>query len=231
MIISKALRQLTGTDRIVFLFYAFLTNGLIISRLWKWKNRCSFVLMMFFYLTLYYPQSLNIMRQYVAVAVVFWAFDFVFEKKYKRYIVMVLIAACFHASSLLAIVFFPIHYYMTNRNLIKKISFSFSILILLLFVAMPLQSMFYKYAGYFKNSTFDLSAFTVLRTLLFLTYILLRINGKTYVTDEKELLFNDYVSAMYGISILTSFLGSFYDQMGRIGLCFAILGIPYEHSC
>ena len=227
MYISRALMKITGTDRIVFLFYAFLTNSLIFARLWKWRDKCSFSLMTFFYLTLYFPQSLNIMRQYVAAAFIFWAFDLVFENKYKRYVLIVLIASCFHTSALIAFVFLPVHYFMSNRNSIKKLIFLLLLVITAIFVTVPLRSIIYEYAGYFENPSLDISIFTLLRTFLFLSFVVLRKSGKTYAKDDKERFFNDYVSIMYGISIVTSFLGSFYDQMGRIGLSFSMMGIPF----
>lgn len=64
--------------------------------------------MLIYYLMLY-NYSLNIIRQCIAVSIVFYAITLLFEKKYKRYFVFTLIAIGFHTSAIIALVFLPMY--------------------------------------------------------------------------------------------------------------------------
>lgn len=228
MYFSKVLMRFTGNDRIVFLFFSFLTNSLIIGRLWKWRDKGSFALMVFLYLNIFFPESLNIMRQFVACAIIFWAFDYVIEKKYKKFILCVMIATCFHISSLVAFSFYPIHYWLTNKNTVKKFVFSLLVFVSFVFAVIALRATAIEYAIYFESGIFDLGMITLARMLLFLSYIIIRMSGGNYTMNKNEELLIDYVTILYGIGIGTMIIGSFYDQMNRVGLSFLLLGIPFE---
>lgn len=70
----------SGNTTCLLLLYAAVTNALILYRLWDFRKDCSYSYMAFLYITLHYMNTLNIMRQYIAIAIVFFATRFL-EKK------------------------------------------------------------------------------------------------------------------------------------------------------
>lgn len=57
----------------------------------------------FVFCVAYYTTSFNITKQFVAVAIVFWAIHFLFNNQFFPFLVSIVIAAGFHTSALLAI--------------------------------------------------------------------------------------------------------------------------------
>lgn len=62
--------------------------------------------MVLYYLTLY-NVSLNLMRQLIGVAFVFWATSFLFEKRYKEYFIVLVAGFGFHSSAIIGFAFLP----------------------------------------------------------------------------------------------------------------------------
>lgn len=67
--------------------------------------------MLLYYLCLY-NASLNIMRQNIAVAIAFYAFTYVWDKKYKEYIALMIMAFLVHSSAIVGIVPFLMYIFM-----------------------------------------------------------------------------------------------------------------------
>lgn len=66
------------------------------------------VSMALYYLALY-NISLNIMRQCIAVSIVFWATSYLFEEKYAKFAVIVLLGVGFHSSAIMGFLFWPMY--------------------------------------------------------------------------------------------------------------------------
>lgn len=58
----------------------------------------------FTFLCLFYASSFNVTREYIAVAIIFWGLQFVYNGRFFPFIITVIIAFSFHRSALLAIV-------------------------------------------------------------------------------------------------------------------------------
>lgn len=64
--------------------------------------------MLIYYLMLY-NYSLNLVRQCIAVSVVFYAVTFLFTKEYKKFGLVCLVAVLFHTSAIIAFAFLPMY--------------------------------------------------------------------------------------------------------------------------
>lgn len=64
--------------------------------------------MMVYYLLLY-NYSLNLVRQCIAISVVFYAVTFLFTKEYKKFCIICAIAVLFHTSAIVGFVFLPMY--------------------------------------------------------------------------------------------------------------------------
>ena len=67
------------------------------------------------FLLYYYIPSLNIMRQMLAAAIMFYSFSFLLEKKYTKYTIGVVIAALFHSSGLFGLIYLFIYKYLKGK--------------------------------------------------------------------------------------------------------------------
>lgn len=98
--------------QIHFLLLAGLTFFFIIKSLNLYDKK-HIIFCIFLYLFAgFYIDSLNIVRQALAIAIFFYAGKFVEQAKLYRYVLWVIIASCFHLSAILLIPF----YYVLNRQ-------------------------------------------------------------------------------------------------------------------
>lgn len=91
-------------------FFLFAIELLIISMLYVSAARfCKgrTWLCMAAYMLFFYAESMNTMKQYLAVAICLYSIRYCFDKKIAKFICAILIASQFHFSALTALVFYP----------------------------------------------------------------------------------------------------------------------------
>lgn len=99
---SAGCMKLFQDVRFAFAFYSILIIFLIGKTVHDYSMNCTESL--FIFITLgYYFASLNIVRQYVSVALVFFSTRYIWEKRYFMYIIFILIATLFHQSAVFAL--------------------------------------------------------------------------------------------------------------------------------
>ena len=105
------------TSNYVFMFVAssFLTVLFFYLGLRRFNVKHS-AIVYFLFLTISFPFSLNGVRQAIAVSICFYAFSFIMQRQWKRYITWVVVASLFHQSALILLPF-----YFINRLLPKTI--------------------------------------------------------------------------------------------------------------
>src|SRR5699024_10351989 len=112
---------------------AFATNYLIVKSLWHFKDKVNFTLSTFLFFTIYYFQTYNITRQWLAIAIVFFAIKYLFSNKYIKYLLIVLVASTIHSSAIITLSFIPLHVWVT-RKLSKKYKFFIFLLLFTMFI-------------------------------------------------------------------------------------------------
>ena len=118
--LSSAIMTISGHTWTVFLFWAIVTNGLIIFRLYELRDRLSFVMSLAVYMLIYYFLTFNIMRQMVAVGIIFFAARWLEGKQQLyKFLVAALIAFLIHNSALISLVYIPISIICRHRQLSK----------------------------------------------------------------------------------------------------------------
>lgn len=96
----------TGLFTYYFTMFGFAKFKKYISLSWTW---CA-------YLFLLYGDTLNAMRQCMALAVVLWAFPFALDRKYKKYIIWTIFAGLFHNTAVLTFGIYFIYWILTKKN-------------------------------------------------------------------------------------------------------------------
>ena len=211
--------------QIAIFIISLLTNSFLIMRLWDIREKCSFALMVFVYITLLYPQSFNIIRQYLAAALVFWAMRYLERNKYLIYVIYILIATLIHTSAIISLGILYIH--ITNNlktNSRKRIVFVIGGFIAICMISIHMYSaIINEYGNYFSNATHaQVNLFTVLYVVIVLSYIH-TIKGYSYETDVSH---NVYYARLCLIGLLLSTIGFVMPQAGRLGLYYSIFEIP-----
>lgn len=104
IIISYFLYKLTGTYRSVFLFYSIVTAFFFLDGLWYFRKKINIMPGLLYYITfIQWNNMCNIMRQIIAVAIVFWGIRFIYERKNFKFLIVIIMAFMFHSSALAAI--------------------------------------------------------------------------------------------------------------------------------
>lgn len=106
-IITKLCYWFTGSEAYLLVFAVFAIATVFIFLLAMYKDSKEFFMTFFLFMAFgYYFQSLNTVRYYLALALVLYSMGFVMDRKYVRFIIIVLIATCFHKTAIVAIPIF-----------------------------------------------------------------------------------------------------------------------------
>lgn len=81
------------------------------------------------FLLMYYNMSLNIVRQFLAMAFVFISFKYLEDGKFKKFIILVLTATLFHTSAIIALVFYFLYFLCKKKY---RLFYSMILLIILI---------------------------------------------------------------------------------------------------
>lgn len=117
----KVCTFLTSDTQLVFAVTAVITLLMIAMFIQEWSDEWVFSIAIFV-LCYAFNQSLNIMRQYVAIAIFFYSLKYIRDKNFKKYLFCILIATSMHK---IAILYLPV--YFINKLNIKKRKFFFLI--------------------------------------------------------------------------------------------------------
>ncbi len=96
---------------LLFLVHTVIMTGFYIGA-YRFRKEVNPVFVLVVFYLLYYSHSLNIMRQYMAMAIVFAALADITQRKYLRYCICVAVAVLFHTSALLGLGILAIHWYI-----------------------------------------------------------------------------------------------------------------------
>lgn len=97
---------------------SMIITGLVYLGLLKLKKHVSNISISFGMLTYYlffFNGSLNAIRQYIAMAIVFFGFHYIIEKNFLKYLLIVLIATLFHRTLIISIIFYFIYVMMESE--------------------------------------------------------------------------------------------------------------------
>lgn len=120
-ILQMFLQQFSRDPQILIFTTALLTNVLIVLTLYHYSRLLE--LSLYVYITIgYFLVSMNGIRQYLAAAIVFAATKFIIDGHFKKYLLVVLLAATIHQTALILI---PIYF------IVRKPAWSKSTYILL----------------------------------------------------------------------------------------------------
>lgn len=140
----------------------------------------------------------GILRQSLAVSIIFYAYKYLMEKKILKYIFFVLLASCFHKTAIIGIGIFLIYYVKIHSYLLIYIIVECLLKLYknLIYIAnLP-------YSNYILNPIYSMGnkIYYFILILFFLLFIVNKINNRVFQKAEKE-----FQIVMFGLIIYLVF--------------------------
>ncbi len=187
-----------------FIITSFFTLYLISTTVKKYSDNYFLSILIFITIPIFYLMSFSIIRQFLAIAIVFYAIRFIINRNLFKFIIFVLIASLFHYSALISL---PM--YFLYRVKFTKI-FSLIIIFLSIFISPFLSKILILYFPYYSNYFNNASHGKSLLYFLFFILIFIFMHYK-YIKDYRtSFYFNVYT---IGISLYIMFI-----QLGDVGI-------------
>lgn len=207
---------------------AFITNWCVITRFWEFRKISSFSCMVLCYYMTFYFMTMNVMRQFCAIGIVFYCTRYLSQKKVFRFILGVLIAMLFHQTAVIGIAFLAVNCLrwkeLPNR---EKMFYIFAVLMIPAagYVAVLVMA---RYAKYFSAVSLDIG-FMILLKLLFLAATLVFIFAMHHrysyfrsgqMLDEDDRFHILIAGLCYFAALLLAALGYVFPFVDRISWYF-----------
>lgn len=181
--------QIFNDSHWLLFWVAMIIYGFTLKSLLKYKNQCSVSFVWILFLTLTCTEAFNIIRQYMAMAIGMYGFTCAMEKKYKRFIVWIVLAMSFHYGALIYIFIYLIYLFMKNKGVgVKPVVIVLSTIFALLLLPevtklfnFGLISM--KIAQYTTGGEYSFQANPFLIRLPYLVFILFW--GRLFINGER----------------------------------------------
>ena len=232
LIICYCLLKVMDTEQILLLF-AFVTNSLILIRLWSFRDRESFFLMAMLYLLLFYSETANIFRQYVAVAIVFFATYYLEKGKPVKFLIALLAAMLFHRTALLGVAYLPLYYLIKTERFGKRIWIELAGLAALAAAAALVLT--YKDGRYLKiyaSGELRIGLLFPARLLVLGVYLYANIRKIGAFRYQDELVHTRQISVFYTLGIVLSSAGYYQHSLYRLGLYYILFETVFiPHVC
>ena len=233
-IISYWLMNFFTNPNYPLMIFSFITNYLVVYRLWDFREKSSFSLMILIYLIIYYPYTFNLVRQFLAISLIFWGTKYLEKLKHKKYIIFNIIASSLHTSSFICLGMLFIKFIKDQKlknNFTQKMKIFFVIIFLAFIIFILFNKNIIKYLQYFKNITINIHEITLLKIsflLLILFFNKIYKNKSFSKTKYGEIVSMDkYVFELYGIGLSLISIGMLFPFMNRIGFYFMMFEMPF----
>lgn len=102
-----------GYPPLSFIIITVLISSFVFSTLCKYSANIFVAIMV--YICFFYLNSLNTIRQSLAISITFWGVRYIFQKSFFRYFLVCIFASLFHSSALLACVIYPFYRFISTR--------------------------------------------------------------------------------------------------------------------
>lgn len=126
--LGKVLMRVWANPSFVLTVFALITNGAVLLRLWDFSGDSSGNFSMFLAVCLYgffyFGTSMNIVRQMMAVSLIFYFSRSLFKQKYIRFCLGAIMAFFIHISACIAIMLLPVYLIYFNSPGAKRIRLS-----------------------------------------------------------------------------------------------------------
>ena len=225
---------------LALIVYAFITNALIVLRLYDYKDRISFTWAIFVYYMVFYFSTFNTIRQWLAIAIIFYGTRYIENnvKSIIKYMIFILLAVSMHTTAIFAILFMPLYYFSIPSRKLSDLLRKFVMIIFACLAGIYIYvTIVNKYSIYITSSIYGDISWVNIVLLLFMSVSILydnywksvicqnrtktNYNGSTNIKYESLVFFTGIVFS------LMVFLTKYADRVGRYFLLFEIIWFAY----
>ncbi|EFV02275.1 hypothetical protein HMP0721_0698 [Pseudoramibacter alactolyticus ATCC 23263] len=114
VLLNFLITRVTANPHWLYFVISLLINGLFMAGLYAYRDEISLPMGWLCFLCLFYGDSLNLMRQYIAMGFLFWGFHFFLEKRYWPYGLTFAAAVLFHYTAVIGVAL-PVLYLIFKR--------------------------------------------------------------------------------------------------------------------
>lgn len=218
---------ITNSPVVVFFLISLATNALIIIRLWEFRDSASFSYMTFLYITLFYIGTMNTIRQYLAVAILFYATRYLEKQHYLLFIIGLVLATSIHTTAIMGIAFLFVYYWINaSRN--NRVYIGLTAAIVVPFVSYLVGMYEAQHINNYLSDNID----NINLTFIYRVIIFMLATGLMAATDSKKKSLgdnsNNSLATLFTFaSIVASSAGMFFDYMNRLGYYFAMFELQF----
>ena len=223
---AQFLRSMSFSSTAWFVCTSFIINACFITGIRKLSN--NFYLSVAFYLAMphLFLESFNIVRQFVAMAIIFRFSYLFFSKQYWKFLIVILFASCFHKSAMLTIPIFFISLKPLSNSILIVIAFCcFVLRNSFLPIVMKIISSISIYSGYIDNILASESSSSLYAyVLLFLCFFIVFCFRKN-ISREVNILKNLSLISFYIYLLFYTFQAG--QRIGFYCLPYFVLLVPH----
>ncbi len=115
---TKVFKSLFGT---LFLTSLIINTGVFVG-LYRIKEHLSYNIAIMIYCFMFYQNSYNLMRQWIAMAIIIFGIKYIYDRNLLKYVITVLVAMMFHRSAFIGIILYLIALYIEKpRNFARQV--------------------------------------------------------------------------------------------------------------
>lgn len=218
MYILSRIANLFDSEKVFFGLTIICIFLPIVFALLKDWNDIPVELAAFVFLTTEFPTNLNIIKQGIAISLIFWGFKYIYDKKYIKYLLVIFVAFIFHQTAIIAV---PL-YFLWNKH--KKVSILRKIisLIICVLVIFFMNTILEQIGGYWSSYIDSEGTSNQLFFLNLIWLVVFLFFYKPLVKLDKR---NDLLIFIYLIGVVFTAIG-FWSVFGkRIANYFTIVQI------
>ncbi|EEG55330.1 EpsG family protein [Enterocloster asparagiformis] len=230
--------KLTGSIQGVFFFTHLIIIIFMYKGIKEYGESYSKAIAMLAFYFMFYGSSLNAMRQWIAIAILFWGTHFLNAKRDRCFIISIAVALLFHNSAVIGFVIWLIYKYMDNEEEKRRLAFNgiqlsadlYKVLVILVVgilcllglniiggLLASINSIFARYVRIYISGSVQLMPMQILRRMpiIFFTFV----NWKRI---QRRFPTSGFIISMLILDTVTSQLGSITPQSSRMGYFFSV---------
>lgn len=218
----KFLRYFFDDYQSLFFFTALVTYIFLFLGIKKYTKHTSIALILFLLIPGLFLNSLTIIRQELAIAIAFYAFSFLVDRKFLNYFILMILAFSIHYS--VAIVFFTHLIVWRYAPKVKYSFYYFLILFSLLFLKFNIGNLVYYFAQGARYEFYQSG-----ESVSFLKIFVLNLLALVYVYFSPKIIdkskYNIYIVALVVMNVVYLNVFSSVIALSRIAYYFKIFEI------
>lgn len=213
------------------MIFAFVSNAFIILRIWDFREYASFSVSVIAYYIMFYMMSLNLMRQFVAIAIIFYATRYLEKGQHIKYVCYILVATLFHRSSLIAVLFVLFNITAWKFLTKKQKVFLGAVICCSPVLGIYIYKSMNQYLSYFEESDFNIGAMIIIKCLLLMASYVMVDKASRVPLSKDSLVRRGYIqrtsATSYALGLLLTGTEYIWKFVSRIGLYFYVFETVY----